>query len=313
MKEAGDDRAAKSAIGKEWMPADYKAVNIYFPVGQNNPSDLEGRVMFYKAPRTCFDIWVEALERTGPGDSLDPQAYSAFFDENAAFMFQLSCKVKGQNNTYESSGFLANGGTPTAMSDAAGIQQILSARFDLSTKIDTPDIESLNKIAQNLINGVEDDGFGTPSAPVTAAPPVQAAPVMNVAPVPVQPAVQVAPAPVQAAPVQATPVQAAPVQAAPVQAAPVQAAPVQAAPVQAAPVQAAPVQAVPAPVQVAPVPVQAAPVEVAQPAPSEAAPAQAAPAAAPAPAVETVQPPAGGGGGDDVMNEIESMLEGFSN
>jgi hypothetical protein len=37
---------------------------------------------------------------------------------------------------------------------------------------------------------------------------------------------------------------------------------------------------------------------------------QAAPAPVAAPA-ETVQPPTGGG--DDVMNEIESMLEGFSN
>ena len=293
MKEAGEDRDAKRVISSDWMAATYHVVNVYFPVGNGNPSDLEGRVMYYKAPKTCFDIWVAALERTGPGDKLDPQAYGAFFDENAAFLFQLSCKYKGQNNTYESSGFLSNGGAPMAISDQAGIQQIMAARFDLSTKLEQPNLTTLHSVAQNLIHGVaQDDGFSTPvtaAAPVAATAPVQ--PVAPVAPAPVQPVAPVAPVvpvqPVMAAPVAPTPDPVAAAQAA----------------LAAAQAQVAAAAQAAAQAQVAATPVQ-------QVAPAPVAPAPVAPAAA---VVETVQPPAGGGGGDDVMNEIESMLEGFKN
>lgn len=215
-KAAGDDKDAKSLIRNDWMPAQYYVVNIYFPPGNKNPPDLENKVMYYKAPKTVLDIWFKALENTGPGDNADPQAYGGFFDERSAFMFQLVVKFKGQNNSYENSKFLSNGGVPMAMSDDNGIEMILAARHDLAVKLEKPDQLALTRHFDVVVNG-SDNGFSSVIEESSPAP-VAAAPVA-VAPVAVAP---VAAAPVAAAPV--TPVAAAPVAAAPVT--PVVAAPV---------------------------------------------------------------------------------------
>jgi hypothetical protein len=312
-------------IAQEWMPATYYVVNIWFPHGQQNPPELEGRVMYYKASQTCWDLWIKALDADGPGDAADPRAFGAFFDENNAFMFQMELKKQGTLNSYVGSKFLANNGRPqpfvvnqAGQADVATIQQILSARHDLLTKLDAPDPEMLMKVFNSMTGGQSDDGFNNQVGSPPVGQPVQyQQPVGQ--PVQYQQPVQYA-QPVQAAPAQPAPVQYAQPTAQPVQyqqtAQPVQAAPVQYA-------QTAPVQPVGQHVQYAqptqPVqyqqtaqPVQAAPVQYAQTAPVQPVqPAVAAPLVQPQAGVQPqIQPPEQG---DDVMNQIESMLGQFKN
>jgi hypothetical protein len=246
-KVAGEDKTARSLIRQEWMPAQYFVVNIFFPAGQKNPAELENRVMFYKAPKTVLDIWFKALENDGPGDAADPQAYGAFFDERSAFMFQLHVKHKGQNNSYENSRFLANGGVPCAMSNDDGINLILSSRHDLSSKLDRPDISAIHKQFDSLING-SDNGFvslTSDSSFIAPAPAIQESAPVAPAPAPVPAPVAQAPAPV--APVAPAPAPVTPAPA-PVAPAPAPVAPV--APVAQAPAPVAPVAAATSPVSV---------------------------------------------------------------
>ncbi len=160
-KKLGDDR--KKQIGQQWMPNTYYMVNIFFTNWKGNPEDLRGKVKYYNAPKTCLDKWMATLMRDDMGDSEDPDAYGVFFDENAAFCFELVAAKEGRNNGYKSSAFIKNNGIPVPMimnedrtPNKKQIEQLLKLRIDLFSKIELPDLAKISKLANVMING--DDG-----------------------------------------------------------------------------------------------------------------------------------------------------------
>jgi hypothetical protein len=172
------------------MPATYYMVNIYFPNIKTNPEDLRGRVMFYNAPKTCCDMWVNTILRDGSGDADDPQAHGAFFDENAGFMFELQILKNGRQNGYKTSKFVVGDGNPVPFlknedgtPDKKGLLKLLEQRHDLWLKVEKPDQDKIKKIASVMIDGddapddsrvstkVEDDDDDVPvSKPAKAEP-----------------------------------------------------------------------------------------------------------------------------------------------
>ena len=178
-------KAKTKQVAGEFMANQSYPINIWFPQGQGNPSEVEGRVMYYKASQKPYEKMVKALESNGPGDPADPQAYGAFFDETQAFMFQLEGTKTGEINDYSASKFLANNGRPVPfVANADGtanmdmIRQILAARHDFSKKFDAPDAESTKKAFDSLMGSSSDgdDGFSSPvgnTAQQPAQQPVQ--------------------------------------------------------------------------------------------------------------------------------------------
>jgi len=147
-------------ILNQWMPQSYYMVNIYFPPVKTNPEDLRGKVKFYNASKTLFDQWTSCLLRDDAGDPEDPQAFGVFFDESAAFCYQLEVLKSGRNNSYKTSKFLPNGGEPVAIATAAKtINKILDSRIDLYSKIEEPDLDKIKQLANAMVNGDDDDGF----------------------------------------------------------------------------------------------------------------------------------------------------------
>jgi hypothetical protein len=154
------DLERRTAILRQWMPATYYMVNIYFPNIKTNPEDLRGRVMFYNAPKSCCDMWVNAILRDGSGDADDPQAHGAFFDENAGFMYELQVLKNGRQNGYKTSKFVVGDGNPVPFlknddgkPDKAGLLKLLEQRHDLWLKIEKPDEDKIKKIASVMIDG----------------------------------------------------------------------------------------------------------------------------------------------------------------
>lgn len=167
LREEKDENKRK-AILSTWMPSTYYMVNIYFPAIDVNPEELRGRVKFFNAPKTCFDQWQAALMRENMGRDDDPKAYGAFFDENAAFMFQLEVLKHGKNNSYKTSKFIANGGKPSPMFVGAdgkahpeGIAKLLALRNNLWNKVRVPDINEIQRIAKSMLDG--DDANAAPT------------------------------------------------------------------------------------------------------------------------------------------------------
>jgi hypothetical protein len=155
------DEVRRKQVISEWMPNSYYMVNIFFTSWKGNPEDLRGRVKFYNAPKTCFDIWTEALMREEPGDPEDPKAFGVFFDENAGFQFQLTVTKQGRNNSYRTSKFLANAGKPQPMAKTEdGIAKLLKFRHNLFTKIEEPNMEKLNKLYSVIMHGDDDNDSG---------------------------------------------------------------------------------------------------------------------------------------------------------
>jgi hypothetical protein len=157
-----EDKEKRKAIVKAWMPSTSYLVNIYFPNSNVNPEDLRGKVKYYNASKTCFDIWVNTLQKDDLGDPDDPSAYGVFFDENSAFQFQLEITKGGINNSYTTSKFITNGGQPTPMmKDKANLSKLLEMRHDLFMRVEEPDAERMKKLARVMLDGddIEDDGF----------------------------------------------------------------------------------------------------------------------------------------------------------
>lgn len=156
------DEEARKGIIKTWMPTTYYMVNIYFTASKLNPEDLRGKVKFFNAPKTCLDIWTSTLMKDDAGDADDPTAFGIFFDENAAFQFQLELLKQGRNNSYKTSKFIANGGAPQPMlSDPSKIEKLLAMRHNLFEKIEKPDPEKIKRLARVMLDGdddVDEDG-----------------------------------------------------------------------------------------------------------------------------------------------------------
>lgn len=161
LKDEKDEDVRKNIV-KQWMPNTYYMVNIFFTNSNVNPEDLRGKVKFFNAPKTLFDVWSSTLMKDDAGDSEDPQAYGVFFDETAAFLFQLEVQKQGRNNSYKTSKFIANGGQPQPMlNDPAKLAQLLRMRHNLFEKIEKPDSEKVGKLARTMLDGddLDDSGF----------------------------------------------------------------------------------------------------------------------------------------------------------
>jgi len=149
------DKKRRSEIARQFLPRTQYAVNIYFPKDDVNPSDVAGKVLWLNASKQIYDKLEECIMREDAGDPADPQPYGIFYDEEAAYLFQLEVNKKGEWNNYSNSKFLTSvGKRPIAgKSDNPNkerIQQILDARHDLFTKFAPRDRDKLEELANDL-------------------------------------------------------------------------------------------------------------------------------------------------------------------
>lgn len=161
------DQELRKEIAKQWLPNISYMVNIYFPDLKQVPEEYRNKVMFYNAPKTIMDLWQTCLMAEDANIDIDPQAFGIFFDEEASFMFELTASKKGQNNSYEKSKFIANGGKPRPIAQSAdAIASILAMRHDLRSKVQSSDPVALAKLVDELLHGGGDaaassSGFDT--------------------------------------------------------------------------------------------------------------------------------------------------------
>ena len=181
LKDQKDEETRRKII-KTWMPTTYYMVNIFFTNSKVNPEDLRGRVMFYNAPKTCFDHWTAALMRDDSGDEEEPQAHGVFFDENAAFLYQLEVLKQGKQNSYKTSRFIVPSDKKQPLArpmivDAEGqpvvdsIKKLLRLRHNLWAKIEAPDPAKIQKVFLMMTAGDDetpgDAGFDEDETRVT--------------------------------------------------------------------------------------------------------------------------------------------------
>lgn len=153
-------------VASALLPGQYRLVNIYFPddqLGAVNPEALRGKVMWYATPKTVFDMWWQCISADGPGvDEFNPLPHGVFYDENAAYLFNLVAYKKNILNSYEKSKFLVTDRISklpiarvgaTMDPDQQAIQRILDMRHDLFSKRPEVKIEELRKVANNICNG----------------------------------------------------------------------------------------------------------------------------------------------------------------
>lgn len=166
LREEKDEDKRRSII-RQWMPTTYNAINIYFTHWKHNPEELRGKVKWYNGPKTTFDHWTATLMKEDAGDPEEPEAYGIFFDETAAFLYQLEVLKQGKSNSYRTSHFLANGGAGTPMvknedgsANDKGLATLLRLRHNLFDKIDVPDPEKIKKLFKVMTEGDDDDDTG---------------------------------------------------------------------------------------------------------------------------------------------------------
>ena len=158
LREEKDENKRREII-KVWMPTTYYLVNIFFTKWEGNPEELRGKVKFYNAPKTCFDQWTSALLRDDKGDDEEPQAHGVFFDESAAFLFQLEVLRQGRSNSYKTSKFVTSDGEPVPMvgkrgePHAKGIEILLKSRHNLWEKVEVPDPEKIQRLYRMMAEG----------------------------------------------------------------------------------------------------------------------------------------------------------------
>lgn len=161
-KSLGD--AERQKIRTDWLPNSSYVVNIFFPNVKANPEELRGRIMYYKAPKTLFDMWTACINRDAP-DVIDPdeelEPYGVFFDENSAWLFELQVQMNGKTNGYKTSKFIVGNdkkpvpiaknedGTPNTKM----ITQLLSQRINIWDRLEPPDREKIKKLSNTLIYG----------------------------------------------------------------------------------------------------------------------------------------------------------------
>lgn len=152
-------KQAKSAIARNYLPPQRNAVNIYFPKDSVNPEELWGRVMWFNAPKTVIDVCDDCLNRDDAGDPEDPKAFGIFYDEDHAFLFQLTVGENGGYNDYKQSKFLP---TPRPiLSKPELIQKVLAGRHNLYSKFEAPDHEKLRTILKQIVNKGANEAAGS--------------------------------------------------------------------------------------------------------------------------------------------------------
>ena len=167
-KEKNFSKEKKEQIRKQWMPTTYFMVNILFTGWKNNPEELRGKIRYYNAPKTCMDKWEATILKDDKGDDEDPDAYGVFFDENAAFCFELAVLKEGITNSYKTSAFIKNQGiavpmvrTPEGVANKKAIDSLLKSRVNLWDKIEVPDPRKIQSLANSMINGDDNDTNAT--------------------------------------------------------------------------------------------------------------------------------------------------------
>ncbi len=159
-KEKKFSEERKKQILDSWMPSPYYMVNIFFTNWKGNPEELRGKVKYYNAPKTCIDKWTLTLLRDDAGDVEDPEAFGVFYDEEAAFCFELVVLKEGRTNGYKTSSFLKNNGIPSPMianpdgsPNRKALDLLLKSRIDLFSKVEVPDSSKIARLADMMING----------------------------------------------------------------------------------------------------------------------------------------------------------------
>ena len=163
-----DDKKQRSEIAKRLLSTIYYKCNIYFWPHKNNPTpdELVGKVFWYNSPKTVFDKFWDCLCRDDDGgDPHDREAFGVFYDELAAYVFQLEVKQKGLGNNYENSKFLAASGTlPIARNDnkpdTKRIAEILAQRHDLYAKRPDVELDKIQALTDSLAGKEPEDGGG---------------------------------------------------------------------------------------------------------------------------------------------------------
>jgi hypothetical protein len=162
MKEV-EDKKARSELAKNYLPKTSYVVNVYFPPYKTTPEDLRGKVVYYAAPKTIFDVFDKCLNRDDAGDDSDtPEPFGMFYDETDAYPFLFHITKKGDYNDYTQCKFLATARGPIA-DDPQKIAEILARRHDIPMKYPqrTPEnMAQLEKFVEDLLKGSTDDGEG---------------------------------------------------------------------------------------------------------------------------------------------------------
>ena len=157
MMAETDDKARRSEIARQWLPRTQYAVNVYFPKDKVNPDEVAGRVMWMNLSKQVYDLLEACIMNDGPGDEQDPQAFGVFFDESAAYLFQLQIKKKNKWNDYSTSKFLAGMGKMPVGKTPERLEEILSLRHDLFTKFSARDADALASIRKQVESGEPED------------------------------------------------------------------------------------------------------------------------------------------------------------
>lgn len=160
LKDTEDEQMRKDII-KVYMPRTASAINVYFPHYSSNPEEIRGKVMWYAAQKTVFDVMSKTLMRDASKDDQDPQAYGFFYLPEDSYVFQLAINHKGGFNDYTSSKFLPNTKGPMIKKkdgtiDQAEIDTLLGQRHDLYTKYAIRDGAALSKLAKAALSGAPD-------------------------------------------------------------------------------------------------------------------------------------------------------------
>ena len=165
IKELRARKASKgkiSAAARRWLPQTANLVNIFFPTVKPNPVELRGQVRYFRAPKACFDHWMECLERDDSRGEENPQACGFFFDEVEGYPYELRIGKSGNGNDYGTGGFIAADSAgrkstrPVAAKrngepDMKAIQAILDQRHDLWLRQGTADIAQLENLVAKLL------------------------------------------------------------------------------------------------------------------------------------------------------------------
>jgi len=144
----------RSEIAKQFLPRTQYAVNIYFPADKVNPDDVKGKIMWMNTSKQIYDKFEHCVMNDSEGDPEDPQAFGVFYDEEGAYLFQLSIELKNKKwNDYTDSKFLANAGRIPLSTKLEKLAKILAGRHDLFTKFQERDAAIMNDLVKQLQSG----------------------------------------------------------------------------------------------------------------------------------------------------------------
>jgi hypothetical protein len=158
MMNDSTDKDFKRRVSQKYLARSYYAVNIYFLQTKKNPEAVRGRVFWYNAPRTIYDLWENCIQSDDAGDPDEPKACGLFFHPwESTYTFKLEAVKKGDWNTYEKSEFLpATFGPLVSLSDEKdkpddeAIERILNERHYLPGKFAARDADKIQELLETI-------------------------------------------------------------------------------------------------------------------------------------------------------------------